>query len=539
MGANCGSFSEPNVANFCSEDVIGTGDTRDYELPNFCAPVNGVLGGQGIREDYCSRIGGGSEWEYQSQGSSCNYNDCNKHQKVSAGCCKGCCGITGKGVNCKRVSYDGDPLTCCFQEYNVKQEDSLCFMPGDTSKTCPPENRSMTSSSCRETLYDFCIGNDLGQEDTSWLQRWDTTSDQNCIRVLNRNLFGSNVAGRSVLSGGPIDEVFFTDIDGFEWSRGLITDAFSKYTSQGFDIGTLPGLQGYNVFENTLFKICESVPGVCQQGLRNVCVDQTTRRLLINREKVPWCGCYMPDTEYSRYVDQYQINKECTPICARAGNIKPVAPDGVTSLDCKQDACVIDDITIDLAQVDIANGISFSQFCGGCSGSNSDHQKSNRNIGSSSCLCIIDNLSIDAASSRIGGINLRQHCGTSPQCFRTNPDDSNDQLQVDCDNNNNFDPFQERQIEEEQNNRNRRIRFGLVLIGVVVISILVILLIWVFGSLGNNHRDKIYKRKTNVPSKTNKLRKELRTLERRKLRDLFRGDGDTVGNRPYTSIRNR
>ncbi|MBL4662028.1 MAG: hypothetical protein JKY22_00305 [Flavobacteriaceae bacterium] len=416
---NCKSYPEPDTSNICTKDSIGSGDTTDHTLKHFCAPINGVLGGEDIRREYCGRIGSG-EWEYQGEGGSCNYNDCNKYQDVDSGCCSGCCGISGRKVLCKRKSYLGDPLSCCLKDYAFDENDSKCFNEG---KTCFPENRDITSSQCDELVQDYCTGVDLDEDDTSWIDRWGNGSK--CIYSLNRNLFGSSGVNVNITSGGYISPVFFNSVSGFESSSKLIDKTFKKYASQGFEVGTLPGLSGYNEFQNILFKICESSPGICQTGLNNLCVTKTTEDLTRNVELIPWCGCYMPNGEYLKYIDTFQINKECTPICARTGNIKLVDGDGITPVECSNDICVIDNVSIEISNSEVGD-ISFSQMCGGCSGSNVNHKEGERNLGSATCSCVISDLDINASNSSIGGINLSQYCGKKTKCY-------SDDVEIDCD----------------------------------------------------------------------------------------------------------
>lgn len=321
----------------------------------------------------------------------------------------------------------------------------------------------------RRECLEYCIGEDLDPESIAWIERW-TDSEGDCIWAINQNLFPGE--DENVGAGNPIPGEFYKSSEGLEWSTSLISSTFDKYRSQDFTIATVPGFPGYNSFQNTIYDICRSSPGICQKELENVCAPETTESLQLNLEKVGWCGCYMPDSEYSVYADRYQVPKQCTPMCARTSNIGIVGPSRTGLVECTQDVCVIDDVTINLAQTDISQGISFSQFCGGCS--KTDNNISNLSSPSSSCICIIQNETIDAANTSIGGgIDLSQNCGDT-RCFRTNVENT-EVLPTSC--TTKEDPFEMQQENISQKKREEFIKTGIIVISIVVFLLLLSLLV--------------------------------------------------------------
>lgn len=507
MGSHCSKEGEtPDTSNVCSS-AEDPGDNT-HEIPGFCAPIN-FFSGKPKREEYCGKIGD-DEWEYDSQGGTCNYNDCHIPNGYHSGCCKGCCGVLGRGVVCRRKAYKGNDVDCCFRDMAWNKQKRFCFQSNNEKRTCKPSSRNITSTSCQDSVEDFCVGEDLSDDDTSWFKRWtpDGEDGKSCLYALNRNLFGNpNTPG--LTSGVPLDPALYNNAEGFQWSRELMVKVFNKYRQQGFIIGALPGFNGYDDFQTTIFSLCSTTPGLCEEGLKLVCSGQTTETLLLNPELVPWCGCYMSDDEYQQYVTEFQVTKECTPICARQGVIPVASASGAGTIPCTQDVCVIDDVTISLSNTDVGGDINFSQFCGGCSGSahgmatsSSNNGNTNINIqkrkaSSTSCECFITNTNIDTASSMIGGdIDLNQTCGKST-CYRENPDFGKNnlpkQIEVPCNASNDFNPLAQEEAkeqEEEDKQFKRNLVIWLVVIGIVVIILIIVLL----ANLGGNYAPAIIPR---------------------------------------------
>ena len=526
MGNRCHrDFPPPDTSNVCTNDNIGVGDTIGYELPHFCT-LDGA-GGNDKRHEYCDRIGGGGEWEFERKGGHCTYDDCGAVKEFKTGCCGACCGIRGEKVICKRKAYLGNPAICCFRDKEWRgriadPDDLLCFETDAREQTCLPDNRNITNSSCRDSVFEYCIGGDLDKNDPSWLKRWAPfkgpiiDGNPNCVYAVNRNLFiDPNVA--NVLNAIQPNPKDFRSSSGFIWSRELLEKVFEKYAEQGFIIGTLPGFPGYNTFQDGVLQpICTSVPGICQQGLFATCSNSTTDELVRNPEQVPWCGCYMPQDQYQRYVDEFQVNRECTPICARQGSIPLVSANGIQPLQCNQSVCIIDDVTIALEKTNVGGNITFAQFCGGCSapisgvngvaGGLSPLSDPTGSLGrsSSACLCIITNDTIAAASSQIAGINLTDVCG-SARCFKNNPDPGDGQpnrIEIPCDSANNFNPFANRKANQDKDAAEKNFERWVIIVIVIIVVFVIILFMVYLAGIGRDTSKKIITRHAIRPQPT-------------------------------------
>jgi hypothetical protein len=486
----------PDTTNICTPGSIGD-ISNQHLVPGFCTIHSS--GGDQNRAQYCEMIGD-SEWGNPINGSlgSCCYDNTTKVNQRTCGICGGVLGVQGSTLTCQRLSYKGDPQTCCFRDLAVNNENEYCFESNQLQRTCEPQLRNITNSvppqgqdasqSCQGLLFDFCTGE--GIDDNTWFTdgRWAALDlvppgTESCVYALKRNLFGNlwndsavNFFTGNTTEDGPVPPNLFDSAEGLQWSKLLMNEVFNKYTSEGYRIGALPGFPGYHPFQNTLFEICQKVPGICELPLENICANESIESLKTQPQMVPWCGCYLPDDEYSTYVDQYQINKQCTPVCARGGNIGLVQADGIHPLTCDETLCIIDNVNIDLTNTTLSGDINFNQFCGACNGG--------------SCTCIISDVNIDTANSEIGGgINLQNNCGTT-QCVRTNPDPggSPGTLPVPCDAPNNFNPF------IGQNGAVSNTSFGRFLfILLIIVGILIIILIILSFTSGPNE-DKIVRK---------------------------------------------
>lgn len=533
---SCPPGPDPDTTNVCSLKP-----NQAYRLPHFCTLAGS--GGKQNRLTWCGKLGANGEWgvEDTNGSGSCNYDDCGAF-KEATGCCRGCCAIAGSGVNCQRRKFRGDPLECCLQDLECNgglpttgtESPAACFSDMAKKRTCDPCNRSLTSgpetvvytgangrpitcaqtgsSSCQEIMYDYCTGADLNPTDTSWIDRWVDAqgNPQSCIRALERNLFqnypqatkcqtvgGLNLTGpcrpvtRPATLTGQSDQpnsagvdVQALSSDGVAWGTQLMNGVFNKYRDQGFVVGSVPGQLGYNPFQNTLYTICCNAPIICQSGLSNTCSVYTAQRLSLNPNAANWCGCYLPDEEYEKYVNQFGVNKECTPTCNRSTTIPLVAGDN-TAILCNQTVCIIDDVTINLNNTNLNGGVNISQICGNCSGTLNS---------ASSCSCIVENTTVDAANAQLGNINLNTSC-TSSRCVVSNPGGFPDlpaTLPVPCDQTS--DPksvYEAAQAALNQSNANaltKKIVTYLVIIGLII---LVLFLLWWFLRPSVNTKVKV------------------------------------------------
>ena len=412
----------PDTTNICTNEEIPNVPTK--VVPNSCTCF-GFKHSKRFAKGICGDLGD-SEWKLA--GKHKHFPKCiSPDDRYTNGCGNCEFGVKlSKSVVCERITYNGDPTICCLRDYDFDNINKFCFQDATKKKTCPPSKRNITTSVCQLEISNYCLGSELPATSTEWFDRWtkpstDTKNIPPCIYALNRNLFG-NPYVPTVVSGTPPGAEFFLDIRGLEWSQSLLREAFIKYREQGFEVGASPGFPGYDDFQNVLYTICKTVPGLCGGSLSDICHNVNTEELTINPALISWCGCYMPNEQYKQYVDDFGITKECTPTCSQLSAIKLSTPSQVGVLQCKQNICIMDDITIALAESQIEGNINFVQLCGNCSGE-------------SSCQCVISDVSLSVINSAIGGdVDITQICGQTT-CVRTNPETGKPRtLPIDCDN---------------------------------------------------------------------------------------------------------
>lgn len=381
------------------DDAIG-----DKYIPdNFC-----TLAGShnDNRQRYCTQMSDG-EWEKVGDGKGCKYASCDEITAMKGtGCCSNCCAIDGLSTTCQRKSFLGNHLLCCLRDRACHLDDSIdqyCFETSDKLKTCPPEFRDQSSTSCQDNLYNYCVND---SNDISFFNKWLGTTvvngqsfDRPCYKALYRNLYaGSDIA----CAGEPI-KTEYTSARGFNWTQTLILGAIKRYTDAGYSLDNQSG-QPVNLDMNSMFwNICYNNPGVCQRALKNYCVGVTPeyieRRLSIRG----WCSCYMPDEFYSKYTNLYGVVQECTPLCNATGVIPLAKTNSSGAKKCNQNICLIDDTSINVAESSVGN-ISFSQVCSSCT--------------SGTCQCIISDNSLYLINQQTGSVSISQECMGNSKCYR-------------------------------------------------------------------------------------------------------------------------
>lgn len=475
--SDCGE-QVPDNSNACNNagDVVN--------LDGFCTLAGSA--GDNYRSQFCEQKGSINEWAWDegNRGSSCTYNDCNNYSNMSNhSCCigtSGCCSIAGSGAGCKRTGFNGDPIQCCLNDNACSTDPNSCWTDGSAQRnTCNPGFRDITSIPCQGRMLTYCSGADLiDPTDSSWINRWiDSTGKplpQGCYRALQRNLYTSPTqpcyAGPQVIPPTPgntcIPAPANFNAEGLAWAQQLMQAVLAKYASNGFSLGSLPGTAGYSPFQDFIYNnICCPYPALCQKGLNGVCANMTAQRLTLNPTAVNWCGCHLPAGEYAKYVNTYQINKECTPMCNKAGVI-PTTDANNNPIQCNQGVCLIDNVTIDLSQSKVSGAINIGQLCSNCASAGS-------------CSCIIENDSfISANSSFSGNIDLAQHC-TSSTCSRTNPipGASPAYIPVPCTEPSNYNPLAQQAQELSQAATRRKIEIGAVILIIVVAVVIALLAI--------------------------------------------------------------
>jgi hypothetical protein len=443
MGTNCGTKATPASTNVCGSAG------QIVKIPHFCSiRTDG-------KSDFCKSMGAPGEWAYHSRGDTCytkTYHGI-PHTDYGFGCCKGKCGVpSGTGLKCVRKAFTGDKLKCCFQDYDkcgkVNSSDSTCFSDFDTNnttKTCDPKYRDITSSSCKDVVFDYCTGKDLNTDEEfeqSILKRWsgdikpdefltnDVVKNSPCYRVIWRNMYNND---EGVVCSGIPEPSIIPDGEGFVYAQKLFSGLLQSYISHGGDLSSSANSGGSRYLDEILYSICSAYPGVCQNGLKTYCSSKSTDDLIRDPTLQRWCGCYMQDNEYSKYTNIYRINKECTPQCNATGVIPLPTTDGVGIKKCDQSTCVIDDISIQLYQSNVGD-LNFSQMCPSCAVT-----------GGATCNCTLAGSTMSIIDSTVPNMNLSQNCGSGSTCFNKVDDENGKEvsIRVPCSSSSSYDPYKE------------------------------------------------------------------------------------------------
>jgi hypothetical protein len=357
------------------------------------------------------------------------------------------CSTAGIIAPAIRGSPLGNPLLCCFNDLDGTGVRSACYVSeAGNRNSCNKCQRDITSnnnqsvlitdydnsgrvrsvdsipctsidknsyrgnSGCQDIAFSYCLGEDLPPNDTSWIYRWMNQdgrgksyelNNPSCHYALLRNIGVPSTQIQDQLnaptsSGCYPQGILNSSPEDLRWAQRLMNSAIAKYRRQGYTLPSPVNSPGYSLFQEYLKRdVCCKYPIVCQQGLELSCsrlnIDEVSR----DAELSDWCGCYMKPEEYSEYVNNFGINETCTPPCNRSSSIKKVNFDN-TYLPCTQGVCIIDDITINIANSS-GGDINFDQFCTGCNGGN--------------CSCIISDSTIEVANSQFGEIEIENKCG--------------------------------------------------------------------------------------------------------------------------------
>lgn len=486
MGSNCGKiFPQPDTTNLCN---VSVNERPENSMPGFCT-LDGV-GGNPYRNEFCQKMSNADEWGNGQGTDRCQYNDCNNYQAYDVGCCDGCCGIVGEGLKCERLKFTGNPAQCCLNdvactEPDYSQNPRQCYSDTNKQNACAdgkngqPNYRNITSSDCKDVLFQYCTGTlpTDNPNSTEWLTRWTVNNGLtgSCSYALQRNMFagtgcngitGCDCNYQPIVPG--ICNIEITDpinSEGYYWAQTVVETALDRYRQQGFIIGALPGTQGYNTFQNFLYtNVCCPYAGLCQAGLQKACSNYTAQRISINPSISQFCGCHLPTPEYETYSINYNIPPECTPICNRSGVI-PLVGINAEPITCKQNICLIDNVTVNLINAQVGD-LNFNQLCGNC--------------GDTQCSCVISNTTIDISNSTIGGraIPVQNNCG-SLTCSQTNTGLTGPSVvPIDCGDTTN--PFTEYNALTEQADQTATKNSNILTIIIIFIILLLILLFLFF-----------------------------------------------------------
>lgn len=448
MGNRCDNLPRPEPINQCAVN----GDEYTENIEHFCTFAGEA--GQGYRDSFCNAMSSAQEWGLSKDViSTCSFSKNDFTQEVPFGCGQ----PNGSQLQCRRIQFTGNPLTCCFNDLECTDDDpssnpAKCYSDGDkrqhacaNGKNGQPNYRSLVSKDCQDQLLQYCTGT-LPTDDPNslnWLTRWTEGGTASCTYAIQRNMFEVGGSGHCFTPPEIIPGVcnlpppLPLSSEGYFWAQSLVSAAMARYTEQGFEIGTLPGFPGYNPWQDFLYaNVCCPYSGLCQDGLDLVCADKTAQRISFNPAIAQWCGCHLPAGEYESYSTQFNIPPQCTPMCNRSGTI-PISGINADPIRCTQNICLIDNVTVNLVNSQIGNGIQFDQMCDNCPGGQ--------------CSCIISNATVDVENSTIAGnlVPIGEGCGTLT-CTQVNPGSTGpSSITVPCGATAGFNPYTAFETEQE------------------------------------------------------------------------------------------
>jgi len=245
----------------------------------------------------------------------------------------------------------------------------------------------------------LCVGinnNGINMSTNELISTWNTI---NCPLVFSNIIYPSNSNG----------QVFYSQV-GYEKVQADMEYLLSKYylNVPGGHKLVLPGQTGYSSFQESLLQICTAAngletDGVCGKALANLCRNCNREEISNSTNLLRMCGCYSPNLDPTIYPD---IPKKCDSLCAQTQVAKLREPvTGVVQLCDNGGVCIINNVSI-TASKSAVGGTTFTQVCPQCTQL-------------TSCRCIVD-VTISDTTDQVGLNNpttFNQYCGTNSQCI--------------------------------------------------------------------------------------------------------------------------
>lgn len=245
----------------------------------------------------------------------------------------------------------------------------------------------------------LCVGinNDNSEMTTNQLiSTWNTI---NCPLVFSNIIYPINTDGQVAYSS-----------TGYINAENDMAYLLSKYfvNLPGGHKLVLPGQAGYTSFQESLIQTCTAAnglatDGICNTALKTMCAFCNREEISNNTNLLRLCGCYAPNLDPTIYPD---IPKKCDSLCAQAQVAKLREPvTGVVQICDNGGVCIINNVSIS-ASKSAVGGVSFTQVCPQCTQF-------------TSCKCIVD-VTIPNTAEQVGLNNpttFNQYCGTNSQCI--------------------------------------------------------------------------------------------------------------------------
>lgn len=207
--------------------------------------------------------------------------------------------------------------------------------------------------------------------------------------------------------------------EGFSQVQANFEYLFSSYFNNspeailsgiGGHIITVPGDPLYDSFQDTLIDACANNPeynlqGACQNVTQQMCNSCTSTDITSNPSLLKLCGCQV--SSISNIPNTSGVTPACDPLCAQEQVSKKRNPITGEIYTCNATVCVINGISINAAD-SLVGGISFTQICPQCSGTNQ-------------CRCITDTSVMSQYSGTGLEFGFNQYCGANSVCSNIDP----------------------------------------------------------------------------------------------------------------------
>lgn len=266
--------------------------------------------------------------------------------------------------------------------------DSTTTQSSVAGQQCNSSNNNFAA--CNSQLQNYCLGNDVDDMVAKWTRRPnDLPYSPLCPLFMNRFAYGVSRESNIMVPQTSIA------------AESFMYNVLSKYTSK-YPLGVAQGQEGYTPMQDVLYRYCSDSPGLCDRFLTNYCVGIDASRLDLRPGLANWCGCHLDQSQYSRYVNVLGAQPKCTPYCNRTDTIQRSTSDLLQPDDCRSTTCIIDNVTINLASSNVS-AVNFGQMCGSCEGA--------------ACTCEIQGFNFTSVQSQIpGSLDLKQYCKVGSTC---------------------------------------------------------------------------------------------------------------------------
>ncbi|SPN79334.1 Transmembrane domain-containing protein [Cedratvirus Zaza IHUMI] len=345
------------------------------------------------------------------------------------------------------------------------QESRDCCLRDCSYSQCSESNPcSVTSASCSTLMNTICLGTTGSVED--WNRAWTQSSIPgrsipDCVYYLSRSLLRETSPVTQDIAQTRPPASLFRDSAIISQARDFMRQVFNNLTQRGYLLGSAPNSRTFNSIEFSLYNVCRNVPGVCSSYLQDFCSTYNGQVILSNPSLAKWCGCYLPDQEYARYVNEYSVNKECTPYCIREESVPLANPAGNSFLTCAQNVCILDDVAISLQNSSVRGGANFRQICGDCGSGGR-------------CSCVTSNINLTLVNSQVQGIDFTQNC--SAQTSRCTRRVGSVELEVPCQTGDSVEQEAGQAYEKALRSRNLRVFFSI--LGAIFLVLVVIVVLY-------------------------------------------------------------